>query len=55
VTTPGDEQELSDGIRFLVDRPDWRRVLGANARRLATERYTWDAHVAAILARLEEV
>jgi len=55
LTTPGSERELSDGIRFLVDRPDWRRALGANARRLATERYTWDAHVAAILARLEEV
>ena len=30
-------------------------VLGANARGLATERYTWDAHVAAILERLDEL
>ena len=55
LATPGDEPELAEGIRHLVDRPDWRRALGANARRLAVERYTWDAHVAAILARLDEV
>lgn len=55
LATPGSERELADGIRHLVDRPLWRDALGENARRLATERYTWDAHVAAILARLEEV
>jgi glycosyltransferase involved in cell wall biosynthesis len=55
VTTPGSERELVAGIRFLADRADWRSVLGSNARRLATERYTWEAHVAAILARLDEV
>ena len=42
LATPGSERELVDGIRFLADRADWRGVLGANARRLATERYTWD-------------
>jgi len=55
LTTPGSERELADGIRHLVDRPDWRTALGANARSLAIERHTWDAHVAAILERLEEV
>jgi len=55
LTTPGSEQELIDGIRHLVDRPDWRASLGANARRLAIGRHTWDAHVAAILERLEQV
>lgn len=55
LATPGSERELADGIRYLVDRPGWRDALGANARRLATERYTWDAHVAVILERLEEV
>jgi glycosyltransferase involved in cell wall biosynthesis len=55
LTKPGSEQELAEGIRYLVERPRWRQVLGANARGLATKRYTWDAHVAAILARLEDV
>ncbi len=55
LAAPGSEQELAAGIRFLVERPDWRQVIGANARRLALERYTWDAHVAAVVARLEEV
>jgi glycosyltransferase involved in cell wall biosynthesis len=52
---PGSEQELRAGIRFLVERPDWRTVLGANARAAVLERYTWDAHVAAILELLEEL
>jgi glycosyltransferase involved in cell wall biosynthesis len=55
LATPGSETELTAGLRRLVDDEAWRDVLGANARRLATERYTWDAHVAAILERLEEV
>ena len=55
LTTPGSVAELADGIRHLVDRPDWRTALGSNARALALERHTWDAHVATILARLEEV
>ncbi|MGH3072961.1 MAG: glycosyltransferase family 4 protein [Gaiellaceae bacterium] len=55
LATPRSEQELADGIRRLVDRPQWRSVLGENARRLALERYTWDAHVTAILARLDEL
>lgn len=55
LTTPGSERELAEGIRHLVARPDWRTTLGANARRLAIERHTWDAHVAAILGRLDEV
>ena len=55
VTTPGSESELAVAIRHLVERPDWRAALGARARRLAEERYTWDAHVDAILARLEDV
>lgn len=55
LAAPGNEDELAAGIRLLADRPAWRETLGANARRLATERYTWDAHVRAILDRLEEV
>ena len=55
LTTPGSEQELAAGIRYLVDRPDWRAALGRNARKLALERHTWDAHVDAILARLNDV
>lgn len=55
LTTPGSESELRTGIQHLVDRPDWRAALGSNARRLAIERHTWDAHVGAILARLNDV
>jgi glycosyltransferase involved in cell wall biosynthesis len=52
---PGSADELATGIRRLVDEEELRRRLGANARRLATERYTWDAHVGAILERVEEL
>jgi glycosyltransferase involved in cell wall biosynthesis len=50
---PGSEDELAAGIRRLVDDPGLRVELGTNARALATTRYTWDAHVAAILERVE--
>jgi glycosyltransferase involved in cell wall biosynthesis len=52
---PGDVEALALGIRFLVERPEWRTVLGANARARALQRYTWRDHVAAILERLHEV
>lgn len=52
---PDDEKELIEGIRFLVERPDWRLHLGANARREVLARYTWDRHVSAILDGLHTV
>ena len=55
LAAPGSESELVAGIRRLADDPGWRSVLGANARALATERYTWDAHVGRILERLDEL
>lgn len=51
LTTPGDVQELIAGVRFLVERPDWRLWLGINARNLAVRRYTWRQHVDQILSR----
>lgn len=52
---PGEVEALARAIRFLVERPEWRAVLGANARARALQRYTWRDHVAAILERLHEV
>jgi len=49
---PGDVGELVEGIRWIAERPDWRRRLGENARARAIERYTWDHHVGAIVDRL---
>jgi len=49
---PGDVGELAHGIRFLVERPAWRRRLGENARAQALAHYTWDHHVDAILQGL---
>lgn len=46
---PGNLEELIKGIRFLVERPDWRGALGKNARRRTLDRYTWGHHVQAIL------
>jgi glycosyltransferase involved in cell wall biosynthesis len=51
--TPGDMNGLIDGIRFIVENPEWRYVLGRNARAEALSRYTWAHHVTAILNRLK--
>jgi glycosyltransferase involved in cell wall biosynthesis len=45
----GSVDQLVRGIRLLIDRPEWRLALGANARSRALERYTWRHHVGAIL------
>lgn len=50
---PGEPQELADGVRLLVEHPDWRTRLGERARATALSTYTWNHHVAAILQALE--
>jgi glycosyltransferase involved in cell wall biosynthesis len=48
---PGDLDELIRAIRFLVEHPEYREPLGANARAAVLARYTWDRNVEAVLAR----
>jgi len=50
---PGDVAALVDSIKFAVDRPAWRAVLGGNARTEALTKYTWAHHTRAILERLD--
>jgi glycosyltransferase involved in cell wall biosynthesis len=52
LSMPGDVEELVKSLRFLASRPDYRRVLGENARREALARYTWDAAVEHLLQSL---
>jgi glycosyltransferase involved in cell wall biosynthesis len=52
LAAPGDVDELATAIRFAVERPDWRQVLGRNAREAVLERYTWARHAAAITSAL---
>jgi glycosyltransferase involved in cell wall biosynthesis len=49
LTTPGNVDDVVTGLRYLIERPDWRTKLGGNARAAALARYTWDHHVDAIL------
>jgi glycosyltransferase involved in cell wall biosynthesis len=55
LTTPGSEEEIVQSLEFLIEYLPWRAKLGANARKEALAKYTWRHHVAAILARLNEV
>lgn len=55
LVAPAEVAELAMAIRFLVTHPQWRGVLGANARARALARYTWHDHVAVILERLRAV
>jgi glycosyltransferase involved in cell wall biosynthesis len=55
LTEPGNAADVLRAVRFLVERPDWRRVLGANARRTAEERFTWRRHVQETLERLSSL
>jgi len=53
---PGSVDSLIAGIRRAVEMPRGEReALGAEARRLVTESFTWDRNVAAVLDRLREL
>jgi glycosyltransferase involved in cell wall biosynthesis len=52
---PGDDEALTEALKFVVDQPSWRRTLGLNARQEALTKYTWARHVDAILAGLDSV
>lgn len=49
---PGDAADLTDGLRELIERPDERARLGAEARRLVVERHTWREHTRRIVEAL---
>ena len=52
---PENLEGLIRGLRFLVERKDWRSHLGTNARRRALDQYTWQHHVQAILDGLDRL
>jgi glycosyltransferase involved in cell wall biosynthesis len=52
---PGDVDDLIRGIRFLTEHPNWRSSLARRAREHALAHFTWDHHVAAILATFDTV
>jgi glycosyltransferase involved in cell wall biosynthesis len=55
VTRPGSSAEIVRSLRFLFAHEAWRETLGRNARSEVTRKYTWDRHVAAILAAVRRV
>lgn len=46
---PANIDQLINGLRFLVERPEWRAHLGAHARRAASQKYLWRHHVEHLL------
>ena len=50
---PNDVHALAQAVKFLAENPEWREAAGRNARLRALERHTWDKHLKAILAGLQ--
>ncbi len=46
---PGNVDAFVNAIAFLIEHPEVRQQLGANARRAAEEHYTWKRHVDRLL------
>lgn len=46
---PGSEEQLAEAIETLLGDEGYRRRLGANARRLIEEKYSWDAIIDRII------
>ena len=49
---PGDVEELVAALRFVIDEPEWRQVLGRNSRETVSSAYTWKHHVDAFLKHM---
>lgn len=54
MTVPGSVASLAAGLRVLIEDPVRRAQLGAEARRLAVERHTWQAHTRRIVDALRD-
>jgi glycosyltransferase involved in cell wall biosynthesis len=52
---PADVDALTGALARLIDDKELRQRLGAEARRVAVERYTWRAHVARTTTALQAV
>ena len=50
---PSDEQALAGALRILIVDADLRNRLGADARRVVIERYSWREHVGRTIAALD--
>lgn len=48
--TPGDASELAAKVRWLLENPQQRQMLGANARRIFLEKYTAERNYAELMA-----
>jgi glycosyltransferase involved in cell wall biosynthesis len=55
LAAPGSVDELIAGLRFLVDRDDYRTALGRNARAEVLRHYTWQRNVDELLGRLTQL
>lgn len=49
LVTPGDSRDLTNAILYLIDKPDVRAQIGAAARKVVLERYTWQQNAERIL------
>lgn len=54
LATPGSEDELERAILYLVENRGAGCTIGKNARARVLDRYTWEAHVQAILRALRD-
>lgn len=52
---PSNINHLINAFIFLAKSPEWRKLLGKNARNEALSKYTWHNHVAVILEKLRQV
>ena len=42
---PGDPRDIVKALKFVVNKPHWRTMLGQNARQKVLTHYTWSHHV----------
>jgi glycosyltransferase involved in cell wall biosynthesis len=55
LTEPGNVEQLTKAIQWVVENEDWRQSAGPAARRHVGAHFTWDKHVDAVLKALKRM
>ena len=52
---PGNVQQVTEAVRYLIDHPEEARQMGENGRRAVKEEFNWSIEEKKLLALYEDI